>query len=78
MQKNNTKKGLPLIAWDKICMPKSKGGLGLCKTDAVDKAFQCKLVWKVLTNEESASVRLMQAKYRRNKEFLQYDIKRVD
>jgi len=24
-KKSNMEKGLPLIAWDKVCMPKSKG-----------------------------------------------------
>ena len=52
--KSNTEKGLSLTAWDKICMPKNKGGVGtvgLCYTDAVNKAFQCKLAWKMLTND---------------------------
>ena len=55
-KKNNMDKGLPLIAWDKICMPKSKGGIGLRKTEAVNTAFQCKLAWKILTNNDSVWV----------------------
>jgi len=43
-KKSNTKKGFSLIAWDKVCRPKSIGGLGLRKTQAINKAFQCKLV----------------------------------
>ena len=39
-KKSNTERGLPLIAWDKICLPKSKGGLELHKADAINKAFQ--------------------------------------
>jgi len=38
-KKSNTEKGLHLIAWDRICMPKAKGGLGLRKANAVNKAF---------------------------------------
>jgi len=38
-KKSNTEKGLHLIAWDKICMPKVKGGLGLRKAKAINKAF---------------------------------------
>jgi len=46
--KPNTEQGLPLIAWDKLCGPKTKGGLGLCKIEAVSQAFQCKLASKFL------------------------------
>jgi len=47
--KTNIEKRLLLIAWDQVCMPKVKGGLGLCKTEVVNKAFQWKFAWKVLT-----------------------------
>jgi len=40
---SSTRKGLPLIAWDKICCPKTIGGLGLRKTAAVNLAFLAKL-----------------------------------
>jgi len=50
-KKSNVGKGITLT-WEKICMPKNKGGLGLCYTDAVNKAFQCKLAWKVITNDK--------------------------
>ena len=62
-KKYNIEKGMPLIAWDKVCRPKSQGGLGLRKTEAVNKAFQCKLVWKILTNAPSLWVQSMRAKY---------------
>jgi len=42
-KKDNTNKGLPLIVWDKVCMPKSQGGIGLRKTEDINMAFQCKL-----------------------------------
>jgi len=59
-----------MIAWDKVCMPKVKGGLGLRKTTAVNQAFQCKLACKILTKEESIWVRVMHAKYLKQFEFL--------
>jgi len=36
-------KGLPSVAWDKICLPKTKGGLGIRKAEAINQAFQDKL-----------------------------------
>lgn len=33
--------------------PRNKGGLELCKIEAVNEAFQRKLPWKVLTNNSS-------------------------
>ena len=38
-----TAKGLPLVAWDKICRPKKLGGLGLRKAAAMNTAFLAKL-----------------------------------
>jgi len=63
-------KGLPLAAWDRVCMPKHKGRLGLRKMDTSNKAFQCKLAWQILTNEDSIWTRLMRDKYIEIKEFL--------
>ena len=56
-------------------MPKNKGGFDLRKTDAINKAFQCKLTWKILTNEDNIWTLLMRDKYIRNKEFLMYAIR---
>jgi len=52
-KRSATEQGLPMIAWDKVCMPKVIGGLGLRKTEPTNKAFQCKLAWKILTVEPS-------------------------
>ena len=36
-KKSNVEKGLSLIVWEKICIPKTKGGLGFCKMDDVNE-----------------------------------------
>ena len=62
-KKSNTEKGLPLVSWDKACRPKSRGGSGLQKIEAINKAFQCKLTQKILTNVPILWVQSMRAKY---------------
>ena len=62
-KKSNMEKGLPLIAWDKVCMPKSKGGLGFHETEVANKACKCKLAWKLLTNHSNLWVHSIKAKY---------------
>ena len=77
-QKSDTEKGQPLLAWDKVCMPKSKGGLGLRKIESVNKAFQCKLAWKVLTNETSLWIQLLKDKYLKDTTLFKYKKKNTD
>jgi len=62
-KKHNTEKGLPLVAWNKICRLKQNGGIGLRKTAAINQAYQSKLAWKIFTNQNSMWVRLMRNKY---------------
>ena len=42
-----------MVTWDKICRPKKLGGLGLCKTSAINTAFVAKLSWKFLTQSNN-------------------------
>ena len=76
-KKSDLEKGL-LIPQGKICLPKSKGGLGLPKTAAVNKAFQSKLAWKVLTDAPSLQVQSMRAKHLLNSDLLSYKRKNND
>ena len=62
-------KGMPLVAWDKICRPKQLGGLGIRKTAAVNIAFLAKLGWKFLTQPENYWVQQVRAKYESVEQF---------
>jgi len=77
-KKNSTDKGLPLVAWDRIRRLKDRGGIGLRKIVAVNTTFQCKLAWKVLTNNESMWVQIMHNKYLQNQDFFRTKIKQGD
>jgi len=77
-KKNNTEKGLPLVAWDRICRPKDKGGIGLRKSAAINVAFQCKLAWKILKNNDSMWVRIMRDKYILSQDFFNYKSRQGD
>lgn len=49
-ESDQTQSKIPLIAWDKICHPKCKGGLGIRRIKDVHTATSGKLGWKILTN----------------------------
>ena len=50
---DNETKVFPLVAWDEVCIPKSKGGLGLKKNDEVNGTTIAKLGWRILTDNDS-------------------------
>ena len=68
---------MPLITWDGVCMLKSNGRIGLRKMDVINKEFQRKHAWKILTNVDSICVRIMRTKYLKNQDFLLYSIRQT-
>lgn len=70
--KEQDKKGMNMVSWNKICMPQNLGGVGLRKAEAVNKAMQMKLLLKIMTKPDSVWVRLINAKYLKNQHVLQY------
>ncbi|XP_060959386.1 uncharacterized protein LOC133030607 [Cannabis sativa] len=62
--------GIHLKAWDKICLPKSLGGLGFRKTKEMNQAFLAKWGWNILTGNKSLCSQVLIAKYLRGKDFL--------
>lgn len=51
-------------SWDKLCLPKSVGGLGFRKAKRVNDALLAKLTWMVLNNKDSVCMIALQSKYK--------------
>lgn len=51
------------MAWDKICRPKPKGGLGLLRFEDVNIALLCKIGWWMVAGPETLWSEALKAKY---------------
>ena len=60
-------------AWDKLCQPKCKGGLGFKKAKDCNKALLAKLTWMVASRRDSLCMRILGAKYKVNHDWLNRD-----
>lgn len=52
-----------LVIWDILCRLKDRGGVGLKRAEAMNKALVAKLAWRLLTEEEALWSRLVRSKY---------------
>lgn len=57
--KDNLSKTTNLIGWDKICLPKAYGGLGIRKANVNNVALQMKLLWKLIKVKDNLWVSLV-------------------
>ncbi|CAA7043436.1 unnamed protein product [Microthlaspi erraticum] len=51
-----------LIGWDKVCLSKAEGGLGIRKTSIMNKALIAKLGWRLLHDNTSLWARVLRSK----------------
>ncbi|GLT78653.1 hypothetical protein SLA2020_501810 [Shorea laevis] len=66
---------LSLVSWERVCMPKSFGGLGVRSTSFMNQAFLAKLGWRILTEPDALWVQVVKAKYFPNCGFLEAEYK---
>ncbi|XP_023926387.2 uncharacterized protein LOC112037802 [Quercus suber] len=55
---------LTLKAWDKLCLPKGKSGLGFKKAKDANRALLAKLAWMVASKRDSLCMMILRAKYK--------------
>ena len=51
------------LSWDRMMLPKSKGGMGFRDMRAFNQALLVKQAWRLLDTPDSLCARLMRAKY---------------
>ncbi|KAH0652432.1 hypothetical protein KY289_030110 [Solanum tuberosum] len=52
-----------LLAWDKLCMPKTAGGVNFLNISAWNKAAFCKLLWNLSHKKDMVWVKLVHMYY---------------
>ncbi|XP_031126982.1 uncharacterized protein LOC116029213 [Ipomoea triloba] len=70
----NDGKGIHWLSWDKLCVPKCKGGLGFKQIHQFNVALLGKQGWRLLTNPHSLVARVFQARYYPKTTFLEATI----
>lgn len=62
-RKGDENGGMHLVAWDRICSPKEKGGAGLRGLEAMSKALLCKWLWRFGDEEGSLWKHVVSTKF---------------
>ncbi|XP_074325881.1 uncharacterized protein LOC141663935 [Apium graveolens] len=68
--KGSSGKGIKWIAWEKLCMPKTQGGLGFHSLQTFNTAMLAKQGWRILTEVNPLVITILKAKYFPDDDFL--------
>lgn len=61
-----------LVGWKQVVQPKQDGGLGIREARLNNEAMLSKIIWKILKQERSIWLDLIQAKYLKGESLLHY------
>ncbi|XP_026398879.1 uncharacterized protein LOC113294719 [Papaver somniferum] len=70
---HSSNRGLCLIGWNKLSIPKALGGLGFRNLEQFNNAMLAKLAWKACNDENSLCMQILRAKYGKNGSLLHLD-----
>ncbi|KAL6183929.1 hypothetical protein ACLB2K_045339 [Fragaria x ananassa] len=68
---NEGDKKIHWLAWDRLCKPKSEGGMGFRNLIYFNRALLAKQGWRILSRPEALVTRLLRAKYFPQSNFMQ-------
>jgi hypothetical protein len=60
--KTDSRRYMALVGWDKVTLPKSKGGLGIRNLECMNKALMLKVVWKLTQQSDCLWAKVLAAK----------------
>jgi len=58
------KRKLHLVAWDRVCLPKDEGGLGIRSAKQMNMALLSKVGWRLIHEKASLWAKILSGKYR--------------
>ncbi|CAN1805987.1 Uncharacterized mitochondrial protein AtMg00310 [Linum perenne] len=57
------KKKMHMVSWEKLCLPKEKGGLGFKDLEAFNHALLAKQTWRLIQNPDLLLAKIYEVKY---------------
>jgi hypothetical protein len=63
MGRDKKRKKWALVAWEKMCEPKSQGGLGIKDPQSLSQALVAKIYWRWIKIPKAFWARIWQGKY---------------
>lgn len=66
INKDNDSKPICVRAWEEICKPMHKGGLGIRDLALMNKSMVAMMAWRIIKNSNSLISKILKAKYFHN------------